>query len=147
MGTSPEAARARRVLVDQEKPASRHVVEQLPPVQRAAWRARRVVTEACVRWNLAHLVSSATVIMSELVSNVVDHAHTIMTIEIAVRGPFLYLAVHDGGGAPPAAREHNGASDARGRGLHLVAAFSNDWGYITHEQGKTVWATLALTTP
>ncbi len=42
----------------------------------------------------------AALIISELVSNVVDHAHTMMTIQVAVGDSCLYLAAHDGGSAP-----------------------------------------------
>ncbi len=78
----------------------------------------------------------AALIISELVGNVVDHAHTIMTVEISLQPSCLYLAVRDGGGASPALHHIDGASDARGRGLQPVAAFSSDWCYIADETAR-----------
>jgi anti-sigma regulatory factor (Ser/Thr protein kinase) len=119
------------------------VFEELLPVSGAAWHARNVVTDACLRWDLPDLVGSAALIISELVSNVVDHARTVMTIEVAHRDSHLYLAVHDGASAPPVVREL--AGDAlHGRGLMLVAATATTWGYDYREHGKTVWATVAF---
>jgi two-component sensor histidine kinase len=135
------------VLVGQQEPVARRVVEELLPVEGAPRRARDIVTDACVRWSLADLVPSAAVVISELVSNVVDHAHTIMTIEAAVHDSCLYLAVHDGGSAPPAPRRQDATLARRGRGLHLVEAFSSEWGYVADEHGKTVWATVAMNIP
>ncbi len=130
-----------------QSPAARLMVEELLPVAGSSRRARDVVTDVCLRWDFAHLVAPATLIISELVSNAADHAHTLMTIEAAVQGSCLYLAVHDGSSAPPVLRAGNDeAKDARGHGLQLVAAFSSAWGYVADTDGKTVWATLALTT-
>ncbi len=115
--------------------AARRVAEDLLLVAGAARHARNVVTDACIRWNLTALAPAALII-SELVGNVVDHAHTIMTVEISLQPSCLYLAVRDGGGASPALRHIDGASDARGRGLQPVAAFSSDWGYIADETAR-----------
>jgi hypothetical protein len=142
----PMDDRRRKVPVNHQVPTARRVTQDLLPVAGAAQHARNVVTNACIRWNLADLVPSATLIISELVSNAVDHAHTIISVEVCVQDSYLYLGVRDGGGARPAVR-HTDDADTRGRGLRLVAAFSSDWGYITDAYGKTVWATLALPHP
>ncbi len=123
----------------------RAVFETLLPVSGASRHARNVVTDACLRWDLADAVGPAALIMSELVSNVVDHVHTAMTIEVAHRDSHLYLAVHDGASAPPVLREvGQDGPTFRGRGLVLVAAAATTWGYDNKEDGKTVWATVAL---
>jgi anti-sigma regulatory factor (Ser/Thr protein kinase) len=104
-----------------------------------------VVTDACLGWNLPNVVGAAAIIISELVSNVVDHAHTPMTIEVAHRDSHLYLAVHDGASTPPVAKDVTGDTRAlRGRGLMLIAAVATTWGYDPNNDGKTVWATVAL---
>jgi hypothetical protein len=120
------------------------VDEDLLPIAHAPRHARNIVTEACARWDLVHLLGPATLIISELVSNVIDHAHTFMTVHVAVHGSCLYLSVLDGSGTPPVLRRGNSPSTLGGRGLHLVAAVSSAWGYIAEDSGKTVWATLAL---
>ena len=120
------------------------VVEDLLPIAYTPRHARNIVTGACVRWDLSELIAPATLIISELVSNVVDHAHTMMTLTVALRGAHLYLAVHDGSSTPPILNGDTGHSAAGGRGLQLVAAASTAWGYVAEDGGKTVWATLAL---
>jgi hypothetical protein len=70
-------------------PTPRAVLEELLPVPGASRRARNVVTDACLRWDLPNVVGAAAIIISELVSNVVDHAHTVMTIEVAHRDSHL----------------------------------------------------------
>ena len=122
------------------------VVEDLLPVREAARSARNIITDACVRWDLPHLVGPASLIVSELASNVVDHAHTIMTLRASVRRSSLYLAMYDGSDAVPILRTVTGPME-RGRGLHLVDALSTAWGYRLEHGGKTVWATVAMTTP
>jgi anti-sigma regulatory factor (Ser/Thr protein kinase) len=124
---------------------SRSVCAELLPVSGAARHARNVVTDACLRWGLPSLIAPATLIISELVSNVVDHAQTLMTVRVAHRQPDLYLAVDDGASAPPVLREWDGDGlPLRGRGLMLVAAAATTWGYERRVAGKTVWATVAL---
>lgn len=131
-------------MAETAEPVSPLVVEDLMPVVGAPRHARDLVTEACVRSNLARLIPAATVIISELVSNVIDHAHTVMTVEVALRPALLYLAVHDGSSAPPVLRRGDDVSSRDGRGLHLVAAFSTEWGHIAEGSGKAVWATVAV---
>ena len=124
----------------------RTVFEDLLPVSYAARRARDVVTETCLRWDLPGLVGPATLILGELVSNAVDHAHTLMTVEVAYRHSDLYLAVHDGSTEPPVPCDLSADFMAfRGRGLMLVAAAATTWGFDYTEGGKIVWGTLALT--
>jgi anti-sigma regulatory factor (Ser/Thr protein kinase) len=126
-------------------PTPRAVLEELLPVPGASRRARTVVTDACLRWDLPHVVGAAALIISELVSNVVDHAHTAMTIEVTRRDSHLYLAVHDGASTPPVLNDLAGdARVLRGRGLMVVAAVATTWGYEQNDEGKTVWATVAL---
>ncbi|GIF15805.1 ATP-binding protein [Actinoplanes teichomyceticus] len=120
------------------------VVEDLLPVAFAGRHARNVVTESCLRWGLAHLLAPATLIVTELVSNVVMHAHTMMTLEIGLRGRFLRLAVHDGCASPPVLHPDRDPAGPGGLGLHLVASSSADWGYARTGGGKVVWADLPL---
>lgn len=123
-----------------------HVVsERLPPIMGAQRRARDVVADACLRWNLAHLVAPAALIVSELVANAAEHAHTFMTLEVAHRGSHLYLAVRDGTSTPPVQREPPPDMVVPGgRGLLLVETTATTWGWDLQSGGKIVWATLVL---
>ncbi|MFI5843485.1 ATP-binding protein [Catenuloplanes sp. NPDC051500] len=122
------------------------VVRVLLPVSGAARSARDVVTETCVRWELPHLIAPATLIISELVANVVDHAQTIMTVRISLEPSRLFLLVEDGSTVPPVLRRGAAPAAGRGRGLVLIEAFSTSWGFWPDECGKTVWATVDLAT-
>lgn len=121
------------------------VVQELLPVVGASRFARDVVTEACVTWDLPHLIPPATLIVSELVGNVVDHAGTMMTLHVVRQPDFLYIGVRDGSSVPPVLRNGSGVPTGRGRGLLLIEAVSASWGYRSDEDGKTVWATMDLT--
>ena len=118
--------------------------EFLLPVPGAARQARNVVTDACVRWGLPHLTGPATVVASELVSNVVMHAHTVMTLEVRLRPDYLFVAVFDEGYTVPEQRT-NPPDAPGGRGLQLVDILSARWGYRRQRGGKVVWASFPRT--
>jgi anti-anti-sigma regulatory factor len=58
------------------------IAEQLLPAAGEARRARDLATEACPHWDLPHLVGHAALIASELVINAVEHARTVMTLQL-----------------------------------------------------------------
>ncbi|GIE35364.1 hypothetical protein Ait01nite_084090 [Actinoplanes italicus] len=117
--------------------------EVLLPVSGAARRARDIVTEACVMWDVAQLVAPATIVVSELVTNVVMHARTMMTLQVALRPRYLYLAVADGSPAVPLPRTEVRLDVIGGRGLRLVDHAADRWGHRRRHDGKVVWARFA----
>ena len=119
------------------------VSDELLPVRGAARQARNVTTEACLRWDLPELVAPASLIASELVSNVVDHAHTMMTLMLSLRRRYLNIAVHDGSPLEPVVHAPQPPDGAGGRGLFLVEASAHSWGWLPTDGGKVVWAALA----
>jgi anti-anti-sigma regulatory factor len=119
------------------------ISDDLLPVSGAARQARNVATDACLRWDLPHLVAPASLIVSELVSNVVDHAHTMMTLRLSLRRRYLNMAVRDGSSAEPAVPADVPADVPGGRGLFLVNATAHTWGWLPADDGKVVWAALA----
>jgi anti-anti-sigma regulatory factor len=122
------------------------ISEELLPVSGSTRHARDVVTEACMRWDLPGLVAPASLIVTELVANVVDHAHTMMTLRLSVRPRYLNLAVRDGSHDPPLAAIPAHPEAKRGRGLLLVNELAYRWGYLpAHHGGKVVWAALRRT--
>ncbi|MDP9799432.1 hypothetical protein J2S43_007944 [Catenuloplanes nepalensis] len=121
------------------------VVQDLFPLTGACLAARDIVTEACLCWGLPQVVAPASLIVSELAGNVVDHAGTIMTLKMTLLPDHLLLSMCDGSYLPPIPRRDTTAPSARGRGLLLIEAVSADWGYRLDAAGKTVWATLKIT--
>jgi len=82
-------------------------------------------------------------IVSELVSNAVEHAPGSATYELEVvqqgSGVRIYLA--DGSSIKPVVAEL--AHDRpRGRGMRIVEALTDSWGSDDHDGGKRVWVEL-----
>jgi anti-anti-sigma regulatory factor len=67
----------------------------LDPVVGAARRSRELVTEACARWDLPDLAGPACIVVTEMVNNVVAHAHTPMAVLLARHGGTMSVAVRD----------------------------------------------------
>ncbi|SCF24031.1 anti-anti-sigma factor [Micromonospora viridifaciens] len=69
---------------------------RLEPVADACRRARELVADACGRWNIPELAGPASLVLTELVGNVVRHARTPMQVTLTLRRPYLRVAVMDG---------------------------------------------------
>lgn len=121
------------------------ISEELPPARGAARRARDLATEACLRWDLAHLVGRSALVACELVVNATDHAGTVMTLQLKLGRQYLYVAVFDGVRAEPALHPGNRADPSDGHGLMLVESLSEEWGCTPTAEGKVIWAALGKT--
>jgi hypothetical protein len=115
----------------------------LEPVLGAARRSRELVTEGCVRWDLPDLAGPACIVVTEMVNNVVAHAHTTMTVMLALHGESMSVAVRDRSthaprftGAPVPVTSYGG------RGLLLIDSVAQRWGSLVLDEGKVVWALL-----
>ncbi|MEU0432456.1 SpoIIE family protein phosphatase [Streptomyces sp. NPDC006290] len=113
----------------------------LDPVE--VGRARAVVREQLHVWGLSGLADNAELMVGELVTNAVRHAHS-RRIELRlVRGDTLLCEVDDDDHTLPNLVSA-GPGDEFGRGLRLVSALSREWGASRTSAGKTVWFELAL---
>ena len=127
-------------------PAS--VRDDLLPVVGAARHARNLATQACLQWDLPGLVAPVALVAGELVSNVIRHAHTLMTVRVTLGEQFVYVSVYDGCPvAPVLPRTHPADDGAGGFGLLLVDATAAGWGHRVHDGGKTVWAAVDRARP
>lgn len=127
-----------RLLLDQ-------VRLHLPPDVSAAARSRFMVTAACEEWGMPWLVPRARLVISELVSNAVEHAATPVDVLISRRGRgvFLHLAVVDEDPVLPCFRQSGeDPLTSRGYGLVIVEAAAHSWGTVPTRTGKMVWAML-----
>jgi anti-sigma regulatory factor (Ser/Thr protein kinase) len=79
-------------------------------------------------------------VVSELVANVVRHAHTASTLELELGGggTSLRVALADGSCSAPRLRHAHFTSED-GRGMGILAALSDRWGVELHSGGKRVW--------
>ncbi|MEV7230162.1 ATP-binding protein [Polymorphospora sp. NPDC051019] len=130
-------------------PGVRRTHARLAAAPQAPGRARELVDGACRSWGLEHVVDDAKLIVSELVSNAVEHAGTDIDVTVRCHRGLLRLGVADRSAvAPvPATRDGDGPAVAgpvalRGRGLPMVASQSRAWGVIPAPGGKIVWAAL-----
>ena len=114
----------------------------LEPIMGAARRARELVTEACLRWELPGTAGSACIVVTEMVNNVVAHARTAMTVRLARDGGHLLVAVQDTNPTVPEFRGPVAPTAYGGRGLLLIDSVSVRWGTLPFRGGKVVWAVL-----
>lgn len=128
------------------EPEPRRILVRLRPVPDACRQARQLVTQACASWHLSELTATAALVATELVANVVRHAHTTMEFTVALRNGRISLAVKDGSTRLPRTVDPT-LRDAGGRGLRLVRELTDAWGVLPVPDGKVVWTTLAPNTP
>jgi hypothetical protein len=114
----------------------------LDPVVGAARQSRQLVTEACGQWDMPELTASACIVVTEMVNNVVAHAHTPMTVRLALRGESLTVAVHDESSVVPKFTGPVAPTSYGGRGLLLIDSLARRWGNLVLGGGKVMWAIL-----
>ncbi|WP_432059731.1 ATP-binding protein [Streptomyces sp. S1] len=118
--------------------------QTLPREPRSAAVARRLVRTALTVWGLEPLIEDATLVMTELVSNAVDHGR-LPSIRVIVSRPSAHtirLGVVDRSKGVPTMRTDADENQTRGRGLLLVDALTDRWGTELYRWGKQVWAEL-----
>jgi two-component sensor histidine kinase len=116
----------------------------LEPVTGAARKARELVTEGCVRWDVPEAAGPACIVATELVNNVVAHAGTpaSVTVGLGPDGDAVHVAVRDHDTTLPQLREAVSTTSYGGRGLLLVDAIAQRWGSTALPDGKVVWAVI-----
>ncbi|MGW4809502.1 ATP-binding SpoIIE family protein phosphatase [Kitasatospora sp. NPDC004272] len=109
----------------------------LQPRHETPGRARRLAGHALRRWGLEHLAESCELMVSELVTNAIQHATRPVTLRL-VRTSLLRCEVGDDSPALPRTRRA-GPDEERGRGLQIVARCADRWGATRLGAGKVVW--------
>ncbi|GAO11174.1 ATP-binding protein [Streptomyces lydicamycinicus] len=120
-----------------------NVVSQLlDPHVRAVPQARRIIRAELARWGLHEHADTAELLVSELVTNALQHAWGPIRLRMShsVDGRTLRCDIADGCPAtPPAARPPARTDEEHGRGLHLVEQLSTRWGILRTPAGKLIW--------
>lgn len=101
------------------------------------------------RWGVADRRDDVAVVVSELLTNALRHALPMVTeagagwpvqLGLLQRGRCVTCAVADPSKAVPVPGTRGYLAET-GRGLHVIAALSDRWGFITSgEGGKVIWA-------
>ena len=120
-------------------------------------RARAFTRETLSCWSLDHRSDDATLVITELAANAVAHAVSRpaaggaaeVWLALSLNPAHLLVTVSDPADEPPAytpadvtaLREH-------GRGLYIVDALAEEWGWTARPPaGKSVWAKLSTAPP
>ncbi|MEU3411624.1 ATP-binding protein [Streptomyces sp. NPDC006658] len=128
--------------------------QTLPCETQAAAHGRRLIRAVLGSWHLDDLTDAAESIISELVANAVRHT-SCCSIRLLVRRPCearVHIGVVDRAPSRLPVFGSVGADDECGRGLILIDALAERWGYTllgSHPErgpwGKEIWAELKAT--
>lgn len=100
-------------------------------------RARHAVVRTCDAWDIPG-VTSAELVVSELVGNAVMHGWGRVVLRLFDTGDGIRIEVEDANPAPPVSTDgHPGR--VGGYGLRIVERLA-DWGWRPTGEGKCVWA-------
>jgi anti-sigma regulatory factor (Ser/Thr protein kinase) len=94
-------------------------------------------------WGTHDLVESAQLLVSELVTNAVQHAGGTESVELEIvrHSTGVRLALADGSTVAPIARELR-VDAPSGRGIYIIKQLATRWGTEHRHGGKQVWAEL-----
>ncbi|UUS29866.1 ATP-binding protein [Streptomyces changanensis] len=128
--------------------SSRQCTVELQALPSRIGQVRRIVSAQLRYWNLDCLIEKAALGVTELLTNVHQHAKPdkVCTVEIEFLLGRLTVSVHDHDPRLPAVAPPPGGPDplaTSGRGLALIEAVSESWGARPQgDAGKVVWFTL-----
>jgi anti-sigma regulatory factor (Ser/Thr protein kinase) len=82
-------------------------------------------------------------VVSELVTNALQAGCRRLTLAVDAHHSYVRVAASDDASGDPVEKRPS-PDMAHGRGLWIVGAYSRRWGVEREDQGKTVWAEIAL---
>ena len=119
--------------------------ETLAPGPQGAAQARRWVVDVCAEIGRIDLRENAELAMSEVVTNAILHGRGPVTVRLRGTRDHPRVEVRDASPEPPALTSDDLILDfiddlpTFGRGLAIVACFSEAWGAERDGDGKLVW--------
>ncbi|MFJ3664520.1 SpoIIE family protein phosphatase [Streptomyces sp. NPDC090119] len=114
----------------------------LPNEPQAVSLARERTDERLGHWHLGDLSFTATLVVSELVTNAVRYSEGPIRLRL-VRDEALIIEVTDDSSTAPQLRQAED-DDEHGRGLTITSQLTERWGTRREHRGKTIWAELAV---
>jgi len=112
---------------------NRRAQRSFEPTTSAPASSRRFLREFLDACDADDLAPTAELLTTELVTNVVRHAVTPLTVDLAWNDPTLRVEVRDGSSIVPAVSELPAVN--AGYGLHLVRNLARDWG-VKHKRRR-----------
>jgi hypothetical protein len=121
--------------------STRRLAANFAAAAQAPGEARRLLVRTLRELGYASsAVDTAALVLSELASNAVRHAHSPFAIDVAMRARSMRLAVRDTN--PPSAAE--GLIVLPTHGLAVIDELATRWGVERVPDGKVVWAELQI---
>ncbi|WP_203881701.1 ATP-binding protein [Planotetraspora kaengkrachanensis] len=134
----------------------RVIMVEGPEVQMSFWplaantrsvaRARRLTRDRLAAWGMENVTDVAELLVSELVTNALCHAHGPVGLTLSAVEGLLRCEVEDAGTVLPSAY-CAGHDDEGGRGLCLLDTLACCWGGTRTPTGKVMWFELPARTP
>ncbi|SPF07390.1 SL659 acyltransferase papA1 [Streptomyces sp. MA5143a] len=107
---------------------------------------RADVTHRLEEWGMEELTFSTELVISELVTNAIRYGTDPIGLRLLRDRSVLICEVADGSSTSPHLRRA-AATDEGGRGLFLVAQFTQRWGTRYMPRGKVIWTEQSLHSP
>ncbi|WP_217171464.1 ATP-binding protein [Streptomyces sp. AC512_CC834] len=106
---------------------------------------RRAVVTQLAQWGIPMVCDEAQLVVTELATNVIKHVGkgASATLVLEVKDGRLRVEMHDKSRSLPALRTADCDAEC-GRGLHMLAAMTLDWGAMVTAVGKAVWCEIGL---
>jgi anti-sigma regulatory factor (Ser/Thr protein kinase) len=100
----------------------------LRPTPNAVRAARRLVSELLTGWDADRRGADVALLVSEVVTNAVDHAGGEASLELSLSQGWLRVSLADGSSIRPQIRELDPTDSCpRGRGMRLVERIAHRW--------------------
>lgn len=116
-----------------------------PSNQHAPWAARKFLRSQLLLWGIPELTDTAELVMSELVTNAVIHARgNFVGVRLECTGSSVLIRILDENpeAVPKPPQGSPDDLDSFGRGLALVAAVCERWGWYRTADGHKVLTAL-----
>ncbi len=126
------------------------VASRTPAADAISVRETRDFTMATLRqWGISDRAEDIVIVVSELITNAIRHARSDsaepplgwpIRLDLLQSGPCVLCIVVDPSDSPPVPQVPGCLGEA-GRGLQIIDALSDQWGFTTPtDLGKVVWA-------
>ncbi|MER6206344.1 ATP-binding protein [Streptomyces sp. NPDC001642] len=116
------------------------IVGVIAEADRAVPGRSRVIVRAALRyWGLQESIESADLLVTELVTNALEHGRGDVGVRLYLTDTHLLIEVRDGSPEVPVLGDA-ALDDEDGRGLFLVSAVADAWG--VSPDGMTTWCSL-----